>query len=371
MPESTPKQRIAVLFGGPSAEYDVSCSTAANIVQNLDRSQFEVTPIRVTRQAVWVVGKDDPNYPVVDVAALLAMTPDPGERSGPATLATRQTRASALAAGIEALQQVDVVIPALHGPYGEDGTVQALLDLIGVPYVGCGVAASLAGMDKVWTKILLTAAGLSVADGVVLTGEDDEPGDLIGEADRARLGLPVFVKPAREGSSIGVSKVEDWALLADAVALARRSDRKVLVEPQIRGREIDIAVLEYPDGRLVCGPPMEIRVETGIFDYAAKYQTGDSLYFPTDLDPQVTEHLHEVARTVFRTLGCAGLLRVDFFLCQDDAGGPAQLIVNEVNTFPGCTPKSQYPRIWQQAGLEFAEVLTVLVDTATAARRSA
>lgn len=353
---SVARIRVAVLFGGPTGEHDVSCASAASIMQYLDRSRFEVTPIRVTREGVWVVGKDDPSFTVVDVPAILAMTAQDSKPSG---------RAGRLLAGIEAFGQVDVAFPAFHGPYGEDGKVQALLELVGIPYVGNGVAASSVGMDKEWTKTVLSAAGLSVADGIVL----NEGEDTIGAADRARLGLPVFVKPAREGSSIGVSRVDEWAQVDQAIATARLSDRKILVEAAVKGREFDIAVLQHPDGRLVCGPPLEIRVQgDGIFDYAAKYQgPSDVLQFPDDLDPQVTALLQEQARLVFRTLGCTGLLRVDFFV--RDGGETVQPVVNEVNTFPGFTSKSQYPRIFQAAGLDFTSLLTVLVDTGLATKR--
>jgi D-alanine-D-alanine ligase len=356
--ETTARTRIAVLFGGPSAEHDVSCASAASIVQHLDRSRFEVTPIRVTREGAWVVGKDDPSFAVVDVPAVLSMTAQDG---APARGADR------LMPGIEALNQVDVAFPAFHGRYGEDGMVQSLLELVGVPYVGNGVAASVVGMDKEWTKSLLREAGLSVADGVVLTNADDRVSDV----DRARLGLPVFVKPAREGSSVGVTRVDDWVQLDQAIATARRSDGKVLVEAAVRGRELDIGVLQHPDGTISCGPPLEIRIEGGgMFDFEAKYHGPDGvLRFPDDLDPQVVAELQEQACRVFQILGCTGLLRVDFFLRED--GDALRPVVNEVNTFPGFSARSQFPRILQATGLEFAELLTVMVDTALATTRAA
>jgi len=355
-PHPRPRTRIAVLFGGPSGEHDVSCASAASIVRHLDRSRFEVTPVRVTRDGVWVVGKDDPEQAELDQAALVKMTAPDG---------VGFDRAHSLAAAVEALNHVDVAFPAFHGRYGEDGTVQSLLELVGVPYVGNGVAASAVGMDKEWTKTLLRSAGLTVAPAVVLSG--DETG--VSAADRARLGLPVFVKPAREGSSIGVTKVDDWTELDDAVALARRSDAKVLVESAILGREIDIGVLQYPDGRVACGPPLEIRLEhEGFFDFAAKYQnTRSALHFPTDLDPEVVAMVHDQASRIFRLLGCSGLLRVDFFLRQD--GDRTQPVVNEVNTFPGFSARSQYPQMWQTAGMAFPELLSILVDTALATVR--
>jgi D-alanine-D-alanine ligase len=354
--QSSARTQIAVLFGGPSAEHDVSCASAASIVQHLDRARFEVTPIRVTREGTWVVGKDDPSFSVVDVPAIVSMTAEDGSPD----------RAGRLMAGIEALGQVDVAFPAFHGRYGEDGMVQSLLELVGVPYVGNGVASSVVGMDKEWTKTLLRDAGLSVADGIVLNDGEDR----VADADRDRLGLPVFVKPAREGSSIGVSRLDDWAQLDQALVAARRSDRKVLVEAAVRGRELDIAVLQHPDGRLSCGPPLEIRVEGGgMFDFEAKYHGPDgTLRFPDDLNPQVTALLQKQACQVFEILGCTGLLRVDFFLDED--GDSVRPIINEVNTFPGFSARSQFPRIFHAAGLEFTDLLTVLVDTALATTRT-
>ena len=354
------KQRIAVLFGGPTLEHDVSCISAASIVQHLDRERFEVTPVLVTREGVWVVGKDDPSFSTVDVPALLQMTGSPEVASDGAQSGTARV-ADSIAGAIETIARLDIVLPAFHGPYGEGGKVQALLDLIGVPYIGSGMAASAAGMDKHWTKTILIAAGLTVAEGVLLNpGETD-----LSEADRARLGLPVFVKPVREGSSIGVSRVDDWTQLDDALALAHRSDAKVLIEGAVVGRELDVAVLEQPDGKLVCGPPLEIMVEAAgrFFDYDAKYRPGSAeLRVPADLDPETTARLQDHAIRAFRALGCAGLLRVDFFLRAE--GDRLQPVVNEVNTFPGFTAMSQYPRIWKAAGLSFTELLSGLVDTA-------
>lgn len=319
--------RIAIVFGGRSGEHEVSCKSAASIMAHLDRDRYDILPIKITTAGDWVV---------VD-------------------------RVCGLAAAIRAFRTVDVVFPALHGPYGEDGTIQSLLEFAGVRYVGNGVLASAAGMDKEVTKKLLAADGLRVAAGLTLRGEEDA----LTPDDQDRLGLPVFVKPVRAGSSLGVSKVTSWADLGAAVALARGSDPKVLVEEAIAGREVDVAVLEHPDGRLVAGPPLEIRIsgERGFFDYDAKYRDDSGTVFdiPARLDAQTTALVQEHAIRVFRALDCSGLLRVDFFLPA--AGAP---IVNEVNTFPGFTAASQYPRIWQVAGLGYPALLDVLIGTALA-----
>ncbi|MBB5873983.1 D-alanine-D-alanine ligase [Allocatelliglobosispora scoriae] len=320
--------RLAVIYGGRSGEHDVSLASATSILTHLDRSVYDVTEVLITRGGEWVVG---------------------GEPLG-------------MGSALRRLAEQDVVFPALHGPYGEDGTIQSVLELIGVPYVGSGVLASAAGMDKEFTKKLLVAAGLRVAAGVVLRG----PQSTVAPADRELLGLPVFVKPARAGSSLGVSRVDDWAALPDALALARRSDGKVLVEAAVRGREVDVAVLEHPDGRVTAGPPLEIRVSgPDFFDYDAKYAGGAVFDIPARLDPAVTELLRERAVRAFGALECRGLLRVDFFLPADGS----EPVVNEVNTFPGFTAASQFPRMWAEAGLPFPRLLDTLIATALPTRQ--
>jgi D-alanine-D-alanine ligase len=346
------KTRVAVLFGGRSAEHGVSCASAASIVRHLSRERYEVTPVRIGTDGLWTIGLDHQVPADVDTVTLLDMTRDP---AGP--------RPSALESMWSALSrlrdEVDVVFPALHGGHGEDGTLQSTLELFGLPYVGSGVLACGIGMDKELTKKLLAETGLRVADSVVLRGTDY---DEVSAEDRERLGLPVFVKPAREGSSVGVSRVDDWDTLDEAITTARKTGMsKVLVEAAVRGREVDVGVLEYPDGRVVAGPPLEIRVpdKHSFFDFDAKYQGETVFDIPPSLPPAVLEALQAQAVKAFRALGCSGLLRVDFFL-------PADLVpvVNEVNTMPGFTAMSQYPRMWSAAGLEYPELLDVLIDTA-------
>ncbi|MGH8940322.1 MAG: D-alanine--D-alanine ligase family protein, partial [Actinomycetes bacterium] len=241
---------------------------------------------------------------------------------------------------------------------GEDGAVQAMLEGLEIPYVGNGVAASALSMDKEYTKKIAAAAGLAVAEGVVLRkGRHD-----VTPEDRDRLVLPEFVKPAREVSSIGVSKVQDWAELPEALDRARKSDHKVLVEAAVPGREIDIGVLERPSGDLEVSPPMEIlpSTEHTFFDHQAKYADSATVFdVPAKLDPATTHAIGQDALRLFRELGCSGLLRVDFFLRPDGTR-----TINEVNTFPGFTNVSQYPRMWQAAGLNYSDLLDVLVDTA-------
>jgi D-alanine-D-alanine ligase len=325
---------IAVIFGGRSGEHQVSCSSAASIMANLDPDRYDVVPMRIETDGTWTI--DD--------------RPGTGDISH----------------AVAALRRVDVAFPALHGRYGEDGTIQSMLQYVGVPYVGNGVLPSTTGMDKEHTKRLLAADGLRVtADVVLRRGADD-----IGEADRERLGLPVFVKPATGGSSLGVSKVGDWADLPAAVRAARDSeartgDAKVIVEAAVHGREIDLGVLEHPDGRLAVGPPLEIRVAGGhtFFDYEAKYQAADTIFdIPARLDEAMANRLRDRAVQVFRAMECGGLLRVDFFLPH----GEDEPVVNEINTFPGFTIHSQYPQMWRAAGLDYPALVDLLVATALA-----
>jgi D-alanine-D-alanine ligase len=328
---------LAVLFGGRSGEHEVSCESAAGILAGLDRDRYDVLPVRIGRDGVW------------STPALAT-----GEEVG--------TPVGSILAVANELVRCDVVFPALHGPYGEDGAVQALLEGLGIPYVGNGVAASALSMDKEFTKKIAVAAGLAVAEGVVLRRDEHD----VAAADRHRLGLPVFVKPAREGSSIGVSRVTDWAELPQALDRARKSDDKVLVEAEVSGREIDIGVLERPNGDLEVSPPMEILPSTGhpFFDYRAKYADPTTVFdVPAALDPATTDAIGRDALRLFRELDCSGLLRVDFFVRPDGTR-----VVNEVNTFPGFTGVSQYPRMWRAAGLDYAGLLDVLVDTALARR---
>jgi D-alanine-D-alanine ligase len=347
---SEPKIRLAVLFGGRSGEHDVSCGSAASILAGLDRRRYDVLPVRIGRDGVWASTSAMPELSTVEEVLRWQRTgfPETGDA----------TPADSVLAAMRRLTGCDVVFPALHGPFGEDGTIQAMLEGFGIPYVGNGVAASALSMDKEYTKKMAAAAGLAVADGVVLRGGQQD----LTAADRDRLGLPVFVKPAREGSSIGVSKVDDWAELSAALARARKCDAKVLVEAAVPGREIDIGVLERPGGGLEVSPPMEILPsgEHAFFDYEAKYGDAATVFdVPAGLDPATTDAIGRDALRLFRELGCTGLLRVDFFLSPDGSR-----IVNEVNTFPGFTSVSQFPRMWQAAGLAYGDLLDILIDTA-------
>ncbi|ODP34753.1 D-alanine--D-alanine ligase family protein [Pandoraea sp. ISTKB] len=352
--------RVAVIFGGANDEYTVSCKSAANVIAALDPARYRVTPVRIDPTGQWIVGAPIETNGRIDFTSLLTATRN-------ALLGDSTTRASSLAMALPALGAQDVVFPVLHGPYGEDGTVQGLLELLGVPYVGSGVFASAAGMDKVQTKRLLASQGHRVADGIVVEGPDDVARQLTDDV-RDRLGLPVFVKPARSGSSVGVTRVTDWAEVHDALAVAFRSDAKVLIEQAVHGREIDVAVLEHADGRLEAGPPLEIVLHgrQSFFTFDAKYESGESEFrIPAALSPEDTQRLQDAAIDAFRTLGCRGMLRVDFFL-RPRADGTLEPVINEVNTIPGLTALSQFPQMWQRKGLAYDALLSHMIDTAAA-----
>ena len=340
------KTRIAVVFGGRSGEHAVSVHSAESVLANLDRERFEVLGVRITPTGIWQVSEHgDELLDGHDVAI-------PGENQADLW--------RSMAGAVALLRTVDVVFPLLHGAYGEDGTIQSLLEITGLPYVGNGVIASAIGMDKEFTKKILAADGLPVTRSVVLHAAT--PGIPMTEV--MGLGLPVFVKPARSGSSIGVSRVDDWDDLPAAVATAMAVDSKVLIEEAILGREIDLGVLEHPDGRLEAGPPLEIQMAARhtFFDYTAKYEdSGTTFDIPAHIDAEQTALLQDYAVRVFESLGCTGLLRIDFFV--RDGKEP---VINEVNTFPGFTGSSQYPQIWRVAGLSFTDLLTVLITTALA-----
>ncbi len=259
--------------------------------------------------------------------------------------------------GVQALESVDVVFPVLHGRFGEDGTIQGLLEMAGVPYVGPGVFASAAAMDKEFTKKLLAAEGLAVGSWTVVRRRD--PVDV---AALEPLGLPAFVKPARAGSSVGITKITDWAQLPAALDAAFEHDDKVLVEAAVVGHEVECGVLEGPDGVPEASVPAEIRLTGGHdwYDFEAKY-LDDACEFdvPAQLPAHVTDALREAACRAFVALDCAGLARVDFFVTDDE-----QIVVNEVNTMPGFTPISMFPRMWQASGVEYPELVDRLIAAA-------
>jgi D-alanine-D-alanine ligase len=366
-PAKTPDRgriRVAVVFGGRSNEHAISCVSAGSILRNLDPERFEVVAVGITPDGSWVLTDGDPEALAITNRQLPGVSSESGTELA---LAADPQRAGQLVSlspgGAEVLAAVDVVFPVLHGPYGEDGTIQGLLELAGVPYVGAGVLASAAGMDKEFTKKLLVAEGLPIGAYEVLRPSQPTPD--IGL--RERLGLPVFVKPARGGSSIGVSRVTSWDELPAAVAEARRHDPKVIVEAAVVGRELECGVLEFPDGTVQASTVGEIRVagvrgrEDSFYDFATKYlDDAAELDVPAKVDDDVSDAVRELAIRAFRAIDCQGLARVDFFLTED---GP---IINEVNTMPGFTTISMYPRMWAASGVDYQTLVATMVETALA-----
>jgi D-alanine-D-alanine ligase len=361
--------RVAVVFGGRSAEHAISCVSAGSVIAALDPDRYEVVPVGIATDGRWVLADGDQRMAITDGSlpevaggTAVSLVGDPAGR-GFAVLEPG-------AAVGRALTEVDVVFPVLHGAYGEDGTIQGLLEMAGLPYVGSGVFASAASMDKEFTKKLLAAAGLPQGDHVVLRDADGavcaEPA-MLSEAERERLGLPVFVKPARAGSSIGITKVTDWAQFPAAVAAAAAVDQKVIVEAAVPGREIECGVLAARGGgRPEASLPAEIRLRPGTdwYDFSAKY-LDDAVDFdvPADLTPEQTAAVQETARRAYLALDCAGLARVDFFL-GTAPDGTDRLVINEVNTMPGFTPISMFPRMWAASGVSYAELVDRLVASA-------
>ncbi|PWJ25939.1 D-alanine-D-alanine ligase [Branchiibius hedensis] len=360
------KRTVAIIFGGRSSEHAVSCSTAASVLRAIDRDRYDVVPIGITPQGQWVRMADDPaplvlttsQVPQVDgrEQVLLPIAPDGDAR---AEVVVRD------AGGLPAeLARVDVVFPLLHGPFGEDGTVQGMLELIDVRYVGSGVAASAVMMDKALMKVVFAAAGLPVGPYVVITDKEWRRDPEASLDAVSALDYPVFVKPARAGSSQGVVKVDAPQDLRAAIEIARQHDPKVLVEQGIVGREVECGVLEGHGADPARASQIgEIEVVGGqheFYDFEAKYLGDDArLICPADLPAGITQQLRELSVKAFDAAGCEGLARVDWFFTPH-----GDLYLNEINTLPGFTPTSMYPRVWQESGIDYTALITELIELA-------
>jgi D-alanine-D-alanine ligase len=367
---SAQRPRVLLLFGGRSSEHSVSCVTAAGVLGALDPETYEVVPVGITRSGAWQLV--DPASKVLDPDALASgHTPEITDVGEHVRLGENGTdHASAVqsvtpAGAIADLGRVDVVWPLLHGAYGEDGTIQGMLELAGIPYVGCGVAASAVGMDKHLSKLAFEAAGLKVGPYEVITDRDWQRDARAALAQCEHLQRPVFVKPARAGSSVGITRVDVGEDLEAAIEVARREDPKVLVEQGIVGREIECGVLDgagatlprasYP-GEIVVDAPLQ-----GFYDFDTKYvhTSAAKTVCPADLTDQQTEAIREQAVRAFEAVGGEGLSRVDFFL---DADGT--WVINEINTMPGFTPHSMYPQMWAATGVPYPELVDQLLQLA-------
>ena len=353
----TSKTRVAVIYGGKSTEHSVSCVTAGAIMNNLDPQRYEIVPIAITREGTWTIGVTegleikDGKLPEVEEADELTVSLNP-QGAGQIHNVTRGTLHA----------EVDVAFPALHGVNGEDGTIQGVFEMAGIPYVGPGVMASAVGMDKEFMRKLMAAEGLPVTRDVILRGRTE-----LTEEERDFLGLPVFVKPARGGSSIGVSKVSSWDELDTAIAEAAKSDDKVIVEAELIGAEVEVGVLEYPDGKLVASVPAKLNgtedSEEGFYGFDTKYLDNTvTATIPAPFDDDTIKSIQDLAIETFKSLNCEGLSRIDFFVTDN---GP---MINEINTLPGFTPISMYPQVFLASGVSYPELLDTLLATALAKR---
>jgi D-alanine-D-alanine ligase len=318
--------KVVVISGGASPEHEVSLKSGKGIADAAASKGHTVVPLVIQRDGSWEVGLQE---------------------------------------ALRVLLDCDVAIPALHGEGGEDGVLQGFLQTLKVPYVGNSVAASAVGMDKQLTKSVLKTYGIPVTPGITLHGADlTDTESAVQQLKAAGIDFPVFVKPNSGGSSIGASRAADLPSLAEAIAAAAALDTHVLIEQEIVGREIDLSVMEFPDGRIEVAPALEIHAdpEQPFFNAAAKYDSGATEFLvPAPLDPELAERLKQTSLEVFDALGCQGLARVDYFVPAD--GKP---LVNEINTFPGFTAMSQFPRMWAAAGLTYSQVIDNLVRTAAA-----
>jgi D-alanine-D-alanine ligase len=362
------KPRVAIVFGGRSSEHSVSCATAAGVMKAIDRDVYDVVPIGIAKDGRWVLSAGD--------TATLELSPGhvpEVDGSGPGVLvplSTTERSLSVLEPGAppKALGEVDVVFPLLHGPFGEDGTIQGLLELADIRYVGSGVLASAVMMDKHYMKVVFAGHGIAVGPYVVISDREWHRDPAASMDAVASLDWPVFVKPARAGSSMGITKVTKPEALQAAIELAREFDPKVIVEAGIVGREIECGVLEGRDGAAARTSEVgEIVVVRGhdFYDFEAKYmaESDVELTCPADLPDDVADEVRRVAAAAFEAAGCEGLARVDCFYTEH-----GDVVINEINTMPGFTPNSMYPRMWAATGLSYPELIDELIQLALARR---
>src|SRR5712691_492027 len=363
------KLRVGVIFGGQSGEHEVSLAGAASVLAAMDRERFEPVAIGITREGRWLMG-GDPLQALSQDAARRALAEGGAEASvkqelaarasdapGGATALARMETSESLPPGLR--ERLDVVWIMLHGPRGEDGTMQGLLELAGLPYVGAGVLASAVGMDKVAMKDMFRAHGLPSVDYVAVKRHEwrREPA-AVERAVAEAIGFPCFTKPANLGSSVGISKVKAAEDLPAALALAARHDRRILVERAVQGREVEVAVLgnDHPQASV----PGEVCYAGEWYDYETKYGAGHTTFkVPAPLAADVTRRVRELAIEAFRAVDCVGLARVDFFI-----EGESGVLVNEINTLPGFTASSAYPKLWEASGISYTELISRLIDLA-------
>ncbi|RBM04992.1 D-alanine--D-alanine ligase family protein [Streptomyces sp. PT12] len=363
-----PKPRVAVVFGGRSSEHAVSVVTAGAVLRAIDRTRYDVLPIGITADGRWALTADDPERMVFTERQLpsVAQIAEPG--TGAVVLPVEPGRSDVVYAEVGSvpkdLGEVDVVLPLLHGPYGEDGTLQGLLELSGVPYVGSGVLSSAIGMDKEYMKRVFSSFDLPVGPYLAIRPREWER-DAAAARERVldfarEQGWPLFVKPARAGSSMGISRVTGPEGLDAAIEEARSHDPKVIVEAQLSGREIECGVLEFDDGPRASVPAEIPPVSShDFYDFEAKYIDSAEGVVPAPLTEEQTERVRALAVLAFEAASCEGLVRADFFL-QDDG----EFVINEINTMPGFTPISMFPRMWEASGVSYPELVDRLLQAA-------
>ncbi|MFI9000328.1 D-alanine--D-alanine ligase family protein [Streptomyces sp. NPDC053541] len=366
--QSPRKPRVAVVFGGRSSEHAISVVTAGAVLKAIDRDKYDVLPIGITREGRWALTADAPERMAIADRTLPDVAQLAESQTGgvvlPVDPASREVVLNEPGALPRALGEVDVVFPMLHGPYGEDGTLQGLLELSGIPYVGAGVLASAVGQDKEYMKRVFVSFGLPVGPYEVIRPREWEQNPAAARKKivefAADHGWPLFVKPARGGSSVGITKVDDLSGLDEAVEEARRFDPKIIVEALVRGREIECGVLEFEDGPRA-SVPAEIPPVTDhdFYDFEAKYIDSASGLVPAPIGDEATAEVQRLAVLAYESVSCEGLVRADFFLTED--GG---FVINEINTMPGFTPISMYPRMWQESGVSYPELVDRLIQAA-------
>jgi D-alanine-D-alanine ligase len=352
------KLTVAILFGGRSSEHTISCATAGGVLEAIDRTKYDVIPIGITHEGAFTLEEDSYQKFVMDPANMPEVHDNGTRILWPESTATRELRYEDADGAIHSLGTVDVAFPILHGPFGEDGTVQGLLELVGLPYVGNGVLASALGMDKHFTKNVLAAAGVAVAPWITVTPHDWSAQNDLWRGRARSLGLPAFVKPARAGSSVGVTKVSHWEDLDAALEVAFAEDTKALIESAISGREIECGVLGGRDGGepRVSLPGEIVMTAREFYDFDAKYlDDAATLICPTELQEGELRELQRIAARAFEAINGSGLARIDFFFTGTD------FIVNEINTMPGFTPISMFPKCWLASGMSYPELIDELI----------
>lgn len=351
--------RVGLIFGGRSGEHEVSLLSAQGVMNAIDKTKYQVVPIGITKEGRWLASGDPLkalSSGVIAESNPALLLAEPSDR-GLMRLEDLETERALSAVQVS---QLDVIFPILHGPYGEDGTVQGLLELAGIAYVGAGVAASAVGMDKVLFKGIMEARGLPVVPYVVILRKtwEREPDEVLARVE-ASLGYDCFVKPANLGSSVGISKAHDRAELRAALDDAARYDRKLLVEVAVDAREIEVSVLGNDEP--IASVPGEVVPSNEFYDYAAKYLDGESdLLIPAPIPNQTAEMIAQVAVEAYRAIDCAGMARIDFLLDRKTG----RVYLNEVNTLPGFTPISMYPKLWEASGISYPELIDRLIQLA-------